>query len=179
MSITTDDMPPVLFPDDWARTRVTDPITSHEAADTTDAAASQTAVLAALREYGALAQFQAEAILHGQFSPSRIRSAFSELEQQGIVVRLPDEHSIRTPRGRRAQLWDLETELRDPHAIIWRAVRDHGPLTSFDIHKRVSHLVSEEQLVNSMNLLRRRGQIVQVGVLGLRSGSTLAVWDLP
>lgn len=107
MSITAESMPPALFPDDWARTRGTDPTTSHEAADSTDPAASHLAVLAALREHGAIAQFQAEAILNGQFSPSRIRSAFSELEEQGIVVRLGDEHSIRTPRGRRAQLWDL------------------------------------------------------------------------
>jgi hypothetical protein len=107
VSITTDDMPPVLFPDDWARTRATDPTTSHEAADSTDPAESQGALLAALREHGALAQFQAEAILHSRFSPSRIRSAFSELEEQGLVNRLGPEHSIRTPRGRRAQLWDL------------------------------------------------------------------------
>lgn len=107
MSITTESTHPMLWPDDGARTRQSDPTTSHEAADSTDPAASHLAVIAALREHGPVAQFQAEAILNGQFSPSRIRSAFSELEEQGIVVRLSDEHSIRTPRGRRAQLWAL------------------------------------------------------------------------
>lgn len=108
MSITADSTLPALFPDDWARTRLTDPVTSHEAADSTDPHASHTAVLNLLREQGALAQFQAEAHLNGQFSPSRIRSAFSafsELEEQDRVKRLDD--TVLTPRGRRAQLWGL------------------------------------------------------------------------
>jgi ribosomal protein S19E (S16A) len=50
-----------------------------------------------------VAQFQAEQLLNGQFSPSRIRSAFSELEEAGHVKRLDD--TVLTPRGRRAQLW--------------------------------------------------------------------------
>lgn len=105
MSITADSTLPALFPDDWARTRLSDPVTSHEAADSTDPHASHTAVLSLLREHGALAQFQAEAHLNGQFSPSRIRSAFSELEEQSRVKRLDD--TVLTPRGRRAQLWGL------------------------------------------------------------------------
>ena len=103
MSLTTESMPPSLFPDDWARTRLTDPITSHEAADSTDPHESHSAVLALLREHGNVAQFQAEQLLNGQFSPSRIRSAFSELEEAGHVKRL--DETVLTPRGRRAQLW--------------------------------------------------------------------------
>ena len=72
-----------------ARARLTDPVTSHAAADATDdrVAASQRAVLTILHD--ALMPLTDEEIgnyLKGQFSPSRVRTACRELEEQGLVI---------------------------------------------------------------------------------------------
>lgn len=94
-----------MIGDDWARVRKTDPVTSHEAADSNNVPASHGAVLWALNmAHGrGLAQYQAENILRDELSPSRVRSAFSELEALGKVKRT--EEFRLTPSGRRAQVW--------------------------------------------------------------------------
>ena len=97
----------MLFPEDTARTRKADPVSSHEAADSNNVPLSHRLVMQTIDMAGGrgLAQFQAEAWLDGQLSPSRVRSAFSELEQLGKVKRT-DEFRL-TPSGRRAQVWVL------------------------------------------------------------------------
>lgn len=94
-----------IFPDDTARVRKSDPVTSHEAADSNNVSKSHGALLTYMRVSGPIAQGQAEDALYGQFSPSRVRSAFSELEALGKVKRT-DQFRL-TPSGRRAQVWSL------------------------------------------------------------------------
>ena len=94
---------PTLFPDDWARVRRTDQVTSHEAADSNNVSDSQHAVLCVLEYEGDHAQFEVEKRFSGRLSPPRVRSAFSELEALGMVKRT-DEFRL-TPSGRRAQVW--------------------------------------------------------------------------
>lgn len=72
-----------------ARARLTDPLTSHAAADLTEdkVAASQRAVLAILTE--AMMPLTDEEIvgyLKREFSPSRVRTARHELEEDGLVM---------------------------------------------------------------------------------------------
>ena len=98
-------MMPTIFPDDTARVRVSDPVTSHEAADSNNVPMSHSLVLVDLIQWGPLAQFEAERMLSGRLSPSRVRSAFSELEALGKVKRT-DQFRL-TPSGRRAQVWSL------------------------------------------------------------------------
>ena len=98
-------MMPTIFPDDTARVRESSPATSHEAADTNNVPGSHRDVLWVLRCYGPKAQFEAERKLQGFWSPSRVRSAFSELEALGKVKRT-DQFRL-TPSGRRAQVWSL------------------------------------------------------------------------
>lgn len=98
---------PILFPDDWPRVRRNDPTTSHEAADSNNFPRSHRLVLNVLYTAGRpLAQFEVEraaAVGMEWLSPSRIRSAFSELEALGKVERTEDFRT--TPSGRRAQVW--------------------------------------------------------------------------
>lgn len=79
---------PQILPDDAPRVRKTDPLPSHEAADATagSVAASQVAVLDVLAT-ALMPVTDAEIVgyLKGRFSPSRIRSARHELEEQGRV----------------------------------------------------------------------------------------------
>ena len=98
-------MMPTIFPDDTVRVRVSDPVTSHEAADSNNVPMSHSLVLVDLIQWGPLAQFEAERMLSGRLSPSRVRSAFSELEALGKVKRT-DQFRL-TPSGRRAQVWSL------------------------------------------------------------------------
>jgi hypothetical protein len=86
------------------RSRTTDPITSHEAAESVSGAESQRAVLAALQavDFG-LADFELEARLFGRFSPERIRTARKELERQGRVEFTGVYRMTRARR--RAQVW--------------------------------------------------------------------------
>jgi hypothetical protein len=86
-----------------ARTRRTDPTTSHEAADATQSsvAASQTAVLEILTD--AVMDLTDEEIagyLRGRFSPSRVRTARHELEEAGFVVQAG---TVKLP-GRRTRM---------------------------------------------------------------------------
>ena len=98
---------PMILPDDSPRAHRTDPITSHEAADSNDVPLSHRLVMQTVDMAGGrgLAQFQAEAWLDGQLSPSRVRSAFTELELLGKVARTDETRT--TPSGRRAQVWVL------------------------------------------------------------------------
>lgn len=96
---------PMVLPDDSPRVRRLDPVTSHEAADGNKLPWSQSLVLKALGFWGSMAQFEAESLFNGIVSPSRVRSAFSELELLG-KVRRTDEFRL-TPSGRRAQVWSL------------------------------------------------------------------------
>lgn len=97
-------MMPTIFPDDTARVRKSDPVTSHEAADTNNVSKSHGEVLHFLSSYGPMAQFEVERWVT-TWSPSRVRSAFSELEALGKVKRT-DQFRL-TPSGRRAQVWSL------------------------------------------------------------------------
>lgn len=95
---------PTLFPDDWARTRRNDPLTSHAAADSNDVPRSHRLVLDLFGSHRWLAQFEAEALLAGLLSPSRVRTAFTELEEAGQLSRT--DMTMPTPYGRTAQLWE-------------------------------------------------------------------------
>ena len=97
-------VPTVLW-DDFPRVRESDPITSHEAADSNNVSRSHQMVSKLLEQWGAVAQFEAENLLRGVLSPSRVRSAFSELEALGRVKRTDEFRP--TPSGRRAQVWAL------------------------------------------------------------------------
>lgn len=99
---------PLIFPDDSPRVRESDPITSHEAADATvsKVAASQAIVLQILRNHPRPMtdeEIRHEAHWYGFWSPSRLRSARSELVHQGVVEAV----GTVTPEGHRtrATLW--------------------------------------------------------------------------
>ena len=102
-----------ILPDDTARVRQSDPITSHEAADSNDVKASQRYVLETLQVFGPLADhelvefYEAEkhliADLFGTFSPSRLRTARKELVEAGLVE-FTGKHTM-TDHGCRAQVW--------------------------------------------------------------------------
>lgn len=96
----------ILWPDDTARTRKTDPVTSHEAGDSNNVAASQQAVLAEFRkvDFG-YADFELQVKLGGQFSPERIRTARHELAEKGVLEFAGIYRMTRS--NRRAQVWWL------------------------------------------------------------------------
>ena len=100
-----DTLPPILYMTDVPRVREADPLTSHAAADSNDVPRSHALVLALFAAERWLAQFEAERLLTGVLSPSRVRSAFSELEQAGRLTRT--DMTTRTPFGRAAQVWGL------------------------------------------------------------------------
>lgn len=88
------DLPPQIFPDDSPRVRHTHPLTSHIAADATakSLSGSQEVVLKALRERAmadhelvTAVQSDAEWNRTRMYSPSRIRSARSELAEKSLV----------------------------------------------------------------------------------------------
>lgn len=88
-----------------ALARRTDPITSHEAADKANLFGSRTWVMLTLLEHGPLAPFELEAAAGKLWSPSRIRTALSELSKAGLV----EQSGIyRLTRSRfRAQVWQV------------------------------------------------------------------------
>ena len=97
-------MPTVML-DGGPRVRKSDPVSSHEAADSNNLAHSHRLVAWFLRGRRA-AQFEAEECLIDEgLSRSRVRSAFSEMEALGLLERT-DEFRL-TPSGRRAQVWVL------------------------------------------------------------------------
>lgn len=98
--------PPSLFEfDDEPRTRRSDPLTSHEAADatTTTRKQSQELVLDQLRR-GPQAAYQIEYALRFKgVSGSRVRTALTELEKLGKAQRL--DQTMKNPRGLKVQVW--------------------------------------------------------------------------
>ena len=98
---------PVSIWDDSPRVRESDPLTSHEAADSNNVPRSHMIVMRLLEMYGPSAQFEIERWADW-VSPSRIRSAFSELEALGKVKRT--DQFRQTPSGRRAQVWELSND---------------------------------------------------------------------
>jgi hypothetical protein len=109
MSITKsvslfDYLPQIVMADDSPRARRSDPITSHTAADRANLTGSQSAVHGALSRHGGLAPFELEQILP-LWSPSRIRTALTELAKQGLVERT-DSTRV-TPYGRDAHVWQV------------------------------------------------------------------------
>jgi hypothetical protein len=99
-----DDMPPVLYMQDRPRVHRNDPLTSHAAADSNDVPRSHRLVLDLFASHRWLAQFEAEQLLAGLLSPSRVRTAFTELEEAGHLTRT--DLTMPTPYGRTAQLWE-------------------------------------------------------------------------
>lgn len=94
-----------------ADTRRTDPVTSHEARDSSNAAASLGAVLSVLRDEGPLTDEElvwAMETAHvwgrvPRFTPQRIRTARHHLVERGEVA---DAGVYRlTATGRRAKVW--------------------------------------------------------------------------
>lgn len=78
-----------IRPGDSPRVRATDPLTSHAAADATEdkVAASQRAVLSVLTEsIMPLTDEEIAGYLRHEFSPSRVRTARHELEEDGLVL---------------------------------------------------------------------------------------------
>lgn len=96
-------VPSIILTDDTPRVRKSDPLTSHRAADSSNRADSKQAVLTALRIHKHLAAFELEAVLP-DWSPSRIRTALTELAADGLVQR---SDKTRTTRfGRDAHVWE-------------------------------------------------------------------------
>lgn len=106
------DTAPSLFPDDWARTRATDPDTSHAAADSnTNRRAVMTAVLGLFKTLGPMtdeeltAQYEARSRLlppaHGD-SPRKRRS---DLANEGLLVATEMRRPTRS--GRNAVVWTV------------------------------------------------------------------------
>lgn len=99
-----DDVPQIVMSGDNPRVRRSDPLTSHRAADSSNLADSQTAVLNALAVHKHLAAFELEMVLP-MWSGSRIRTALKELAELGRVRK---SDKTRTTRyGRSAVVWEL------------------------------------------------------------------------
>lgn len=87
------------------RSRRTDPVTSVEAGRRARLRESQSAVLRALTEVDfGLTQSELEARIT-DWSPSRVRTAVSELAEVGLVE--PTGTYRKTRSGRNAQVWQL------------------------------------------------------------------------
>lgn len=97
-----------LFDDDSPRARVTDPLTSHYAADLNDTAGSRRAVLLILQAYGRpLADFEIEKIhdeAGGKYTGQRLRTARAELVERGTVTEAGEST---TPHERKCITWAL------------------------------------------------------------------------
>lgn len=93
-------------------TRLTDPVTSHEARDSSNAAVSLGAVLRALTEEGPMTDeglvgnmiFDAALGIVPLFTPQRIRTARHALVERGLVE-FAGFYRL-TATGRRARVWD-------------------------------------------------------------------------
>lgn len=97
------------FGDDTARTRRKDPLTSHAAADSNDTAGSRAVVLAAFHERRFFADHElVEFLASSHFTPQRIRTARSELADDGLVVLAA--HTTTTPTGRACRVWCLRKD---------------------------------------------------------------------
>lgn len=87
------------------RSRSTDPVTSVDAGRSADLCRSQAVVLAAMRARGVgVTQCELEEFLPG-LSPSRVRSAVSELAERGLVEATDETRP--TKYGRQARVWEV------------------------------------------------------------------------
>jgi hypothetical protein len=96
-----------LFEWGAAHARSSDPQTSHDAARSVTGSTlkpSQVDTLAALRKRGPSTQAGIETLLAGQYSPSRIRTAVSELRDANLVR--DTGRKERLPSGRMAIVWE-------------------------------------------------------------------------
>lgn len=106
-----DEQVPQILPDDSPRVRRSDPIESHQAADSiskTGRLDSQAHVLFDLRLYGRSAAWQIEErawLTARRWSPSRLRTALKELVEAGRVVRSAEDGL--TPRGRACAMYEV------------------------------------------------------------------------
>lgn len=109
MSTRTISAPQIVMEGDNPRARLSDPITSHEAADGTadQVKESQSAVYSLLASNGAQADFELIKHLEGQWSPSRVRTARHELVGLGVVE--DSGHFKKTPSNFRAKVWQVAT----------------------------------------------------------------------
>lgn len=96
-------VPSIILTGDSPRVRKSDPVTSHQAADASNRADSKKAVLTALRVHKHLAAFELEAVLP-DWSPSRIRTALTELAEEGLVVR--SDRTRLTRYNKPAHVWE-------------------------------------------------------------------------
>ena len=88
------------------RSRKSDPVTSVDAGRAADLHGSQAAVLDLMRDFGTefgWTQGELEDRLRGEWSPSRIRSAVSELVELGLVEWTGDTRPTRY--GRKARVY--------------------------------------------------------------------------
>lgn len=90
------------------RSRSTDPVTSVVAGRSVDLLHSQQLVLEVfeISPVHGFAQFEVERVLFGQLTPSRIRSAVSELTEKGLLYVVEGEYRT-TPSGRNARVYKL------------------------------------------------------------------------
>ena len=89
------------------RSRRSDPVTSVDAGRAADLHGSQAAVLDLMRGFGVefgWTQCELEDRLRGDWSPSRIRSAVSELQAKGLVEVI-EGVARRTRYGRKARVY--------------------------------------------------------------------------
>lgn len=87
------------------RSRATDPVTSVDAGRAADLCRSQAVVLAAMRARGVGVTHEELVQYLPGLSPSRVRSAVSELAEQGLVE-ATDETRL-TKYGRQARVWEV------------------------------------------------------------------------
>lgn len=102
---------PMVYPGS-ANTRRSDPLTSHEAADSVDEAASCAEVRRLLAAHGPLTDEEiawkhAAPLPRPMFSQSRLRTARSELKEAGVVIEAGEG---RTRSGRRCKKWALAVQ---------------------------------------------------------------------
>ena len=90
-----------------ARARVSDPSTSHEAANSIQVKPSQRDVIAAFNTIGSATQKDLEnyPALNVLYSPSRIRTAVRELADAGLVVDTGRKKKLES--GRSAIIWKI------------------------------------------------------------------------
>lgn len=91
---------------DKAYARTSDPVTSHEAAESVTKSTlrgSRQAVLSAIRRSPDGATAEALERVLPEYRPQRVRTALVELERLGIVARAPETGY--TSSGRKAQIW--------------------------------------------------------------------------
>lgn len=97
-------VPSLFLTNDSPRARRSDPVTSHVAADASSRADSKRAVLSALRVHKHLAAYELEALLP-DWSPSRIRTALTELAEEGLVER--SDRTRLTRYNKPAHVWEV------------------------------------------------------------------------